>query len=113
MSSTPLKPEIACVIKAEENSSLGFYGEEGACAQAHEILCMAWAAGTMKPIRSECAELKARWRTGLVAGCARSRDAAQSLMWIRGSLNPPGPWRKDRHRGLGVSKRKQRFVSQG
>lgn len=86
---TPLMAEIAYAVDAKsKRRPPGFFGKNGAYAQAFSLFNMAWAAGCfLGPLLSGLVNQAKGWgTTTLILGCISFFTAAPTLYWTGGSL---------------------------
>ncbi|TKA33326.1 hypothetical protein B0A50_00879 [Salinomyces thailandicus] len=92
---TPMMAEIAYAVDAKARTRPpGFFGKNGAYAQAYSLFNMAWAAGSMiGPLLSGLVKQRAGWAvTTLILGLVSLVTVIPAVIWTGGSI------RKERKR---------------
>jgi len=88
LSLTPVMAEVAYAIEAKAaRRPPGFYGKNGAIAQAYSLFNMAWAAGSITgPLLGGFVNEAKGWgTTTLILGCVSVFTAVPTVMWTGGS----------------------------
>ncbi|WPH04986.1 Hypothetical protein R9X50_00788400 [Acrodontium crateriforme] len=91
---TPIMAEIAYAVAAKaQRRPPGFFGENGAYAQAYSLFNMSWAAGSMiGPLLGGLVTERAGWRTAtLILGIISLATSVPTAIWTGGSI-----WKKRR-----------------
>lgn len=86
---TPVMAEIAYAVEAKaERRPPGFFGKNGAYAQAYALFNMAWAAGSMiGPLLAGLVNESHGWPTAtLILGCVSIFTAVPTAIWTGGSI---------------------------
>jgi MFS family permease len=94
---TPVMAEVTyAVMDKESRRPKGYYGENGAYAQAYSLFNMAWAAGCMiGPLLAGLVVNSEGWPTAtLILGCVSIFTALPVVIWTGGS------WRKSKGRNM-------------
>jgi MFS family permease len=89
LSLTPLMAEVSYALEAQgAKRPAGFFGKNGAFAQAFGLFNMAYAAGTMiGPLLAGFIKEKAGWGTAtLVLGCISFVCVVPTVIWCGGSI---------------------------
>ncbi|KAF2169394.1 hypothetical protein M409DRAFT_20614 [Zasmidium cellare ATCC 36951] len=97
---TPIMAEIAYAVEAKAaRRPSGFFGENGAYAQAYALFNMAWAAGSMiGPLLAGLVNQSHGWPTAtLILGCVSIFTAVPTAIWTGGSIFKEK--RRDREQG--------------
>lgn len=91
---TPMMAEITYAVDAKaQRHPPGFFGKNGAYAQAYSLFNMAWAGGCLVgPLLSGLVNQRAGWAvTTLILGCVSIVTAIPTAIWTGGSI-----WKKRR-----------------
>ena len=94
---TPIMAEVTyAVMDKESRRPKGYYGKNGAYAQAYSLFNMAWAAGCMVgPLLAGLVVNSKGWPTAtLILGCVSIFTALPVVVWTGGS------WRKSKGRNM-------------
>ena len=94
---TPIMAEVTyAVMDKESRRPKGYYGKNGAYAQAYSLFNMAWAAGCMVgPLLAGLVVNSEGWPTAtLILGCVSIFTALPVVIWTGGS------WRKSKGRNM-------------
>lgn len=94
---TPIMAEVTyAVMDKESRRPKGYYGKNGAYAQAYSLFNMGWAAGCMiGPLLAGLVVNSAGWPTAtLILGCVSIFTALPVVIWTGGS------WRKSKGRNM-------------
>jgi MFS family permease len=94
---TPIMAEVTyAVMDKESRRPKGYYGKNGAYAQAYSLFNMAWAAGCMVgPLLAGLVVNSKGWPTAtLILGCVSIFTALPVVIWTGGS------WRKSKGRNM-------------
>jgi MFS family permease len=86
---TPVMAEMAYAVEAKaQRSPPGFFGKNGAYAQAYGLFNMAWAAGSMiGPLLAGLVSEAHGWSTAtLILGCVSIFTAFPTAVWTGGSI---------------------------
>lgn len=86
---TPMMAEITYAVEAKASRHPpGFFGKNGAYAQAYSLFNMAWAAGCLVgPLLSGLVNQRAGWAvTVLILGCLSLATAIPTAIWTGGSI---------------------------
>lgn len=86
---TPVMAEIAYAVEAKAaRHPPGFFGKNGAYAQAYALFNMAWAAGSMiGPLLAGLVNQSHGWPTAtLILGCVSIFTALPTAIWTGGSI---------------------------
>lgn len=86
---TPVMAEIAYAVEAKaERHPPGFFGKNGAYAQAYALFNVAWAAGSMcGPLLAGLVNESHGWPTAtLILGCVSIFTAVPTAIWTGGSI---------------------------
>lgn len=86
---TPVMAEIAYAVEAKAaRHPPGFFGKNGAYAQAYALFNMAWAAGSMiGPLLAGLVNETHGWPTAtLILGCVSIFTAVPTAIWTGGSI---------------------------
>lgn len=86
---TPMMAEIAYAVDAkEQRHAPGFFGKNGAYAQAYSLFNIAWAAGFMiGPLLAGLVNQANGWATAtLILGCVSLFTAIPTAIWTGGSI---------------------------
>lgn len=89
MALTPVLAEIAYAVDAKaRNRRAGYFGKNGAYAQAYSLFNMAWAGGAMcGPLLGGLVNESRGWNTTtLILGCISAFTAIPAAIWTGGSL---------------------------
>ena len=93
---TPMMAEITYAVEAKaKRRPAGFFGKNGAYAQAYSLFNVAWAAGCMiGPLLAGLVNQNSGWATAtLILGCVSLATAIPTAIWTGGSI-----FKKIRHR---------------
>lgn len=86
---TPVMAEIAYAVEAKaQRRPPGFFGKNGAYAQAYALFNMAWAAGALiGPLLAGLVSEAHGWATAtLILGCVSIFTALPTVIWTGGSI---------------------------
>ncbi|KAG9947027.1 MFS general substrate transporter, partial [Aureobasidium melanogenum] len=89
LSLTPLMAEVSYAVDAQgAKRPAGFFGKNGAFAQAYGLFNMAYAAGTLAgPLLAGLVKQRAGWgTTTLVLGCVSFVCVVPTVIWCGGSI---------------------------
>jgi MFS family permease len=89
LSLTPLMAEVSYAVDAQgAKRPVGFFGKNGAFAQAYGLFNMAYAGGTMiGPLLAGLVKERAGWGTAtLVLGCVSFVCVVPTVIWCGGSI---------------------------
>ncbi|KAF2721364.1 MFS general substrate transporter [Polychaeton citri CBS 116435] len=86
---TPLMAEITYAVDAKaRRRAVGYFGRNGAYAQAYSLFNMAWAAGSMAgPLLGGMVNSSEGWPTAtLILGVVSAATAVPTVIWTGGSI---------------------------
>lgn len=86
---TPVMAEITyAVVDKEAKRPPGYYGKNGAYAQAYSLFNMAWAGGCLVgPLLAGLVQQSSGWKTAtLILGCVSIVTALPTAVWTGGSI---------------------------